>query len=143
MLNFRQRWTRTTLLILLSQPQILCTPYVEGQGTSVTSPPQVLTAGLSKHLQSFTHSFPSPCHISVMFSFAPDSVSCTGPGQLYKGAFWCLCFPFAQTDVRITLPSMTRGGHENAMCYLQASSVIPDRQELCLAVVDGDSFAAV
>lgn len=78
-----------------------------------------------------------------MFSFVLicTSVPCTGPGQLYKGVSWCLCFPFAQTDVRITLPSITRGWHENATCYLQANSVISGRQELCLAVVDQDSFA--
>lgn len=62
-----------------------------------------------------------------MFPLASDSMPWVSQGQLYKGAFWCpFCFPFAQTDVRLTLPGMTRGWHENAMRYLQANFAISD-----------------
>lgn len=96
----------------------------------MTSPPpgsHTLTGQASTEASLFPSRHPSPPHINVMFPLASDSMPWVSQGQLYKGAFWCpFCFPFAQTDVRLTVPGMTRGWHENAMRYLQANFAISD-----------------
>jgi len=49
-----------------------------------------------------------------------------GQGHLSKGAFWCPCFAFAQTGVRLAVPCMSRGWHENSTRYLQAKFAVSD-----------------